>query len=460
MDIRSVQGRWWLPDYPDTKVAGALRFNSRDGGVIEAWGPRLGVPVEADRLWAANNAPLYFERIFGSTEIGEVTLLNCKVSQSTYSFGIIESKQSLTCSMMIKGLHVSDGNLFSRARSRIANLDEWAPLAAIKSNNAGGFFVTHSAGPVVKVSENVTVSIQPNVTNGADRRSARIDTHNHFYVTFKNPLKHDEILEEWIQPFVDLITLAIDRPSAVISFELGDSNSPDTWCEVGVQQGFDPEERTAPIWADQAILKFSELNPAKHLPRWYELAHNLQGIFNYTFGARYSSDILPENRYLNASTAAEAIHRELVESKRQKVDLEEAAAQAFIDSFPEDERKLLSDRMKHLNDESFHQRISDLYDYTKPFSEILAPNKEEWVKAVKKTRNGLTHTSGKPSEKLPSGDELSVLGESVFLVISVYMLVKLGFSAEAINGWLSRQRRTALTIQFLRTSFPEFETSA
>jgi hypothetical protein len=204
-------------------------------------------------------------------------------------------------------------------------------------------------------------------------------------------------------------------------------------------------------------LRFSEIDPSVHFPRWYELAHRLKGIFGYTFGARYSVDIFPENRYLNATTAAEAIHRELVDSKRQKVDLEADVTQAFIAGFPEDEQSLLHDRMRHLNDESFHERIAHLYDEARPFSQTLAPNREEWIRAVKKARNELTHPSGKPSGKMPSGERLAILGESVFLVVSVYTLVKLGFSPVVIDGWLGRQPRTASNVQFLRASFPMFE---
>jgi len=262
-----------------------------------------------------------------------------------------------------------------------------------------------------------------------------------------------------MNPFVDLVTLATSYPSTVRKLELSDGTSEASWYEVGMRQGSGPGTKAAPIWSDQAILKFEDLDPVKHIPLWYEMAHKLQGIFDYAFGARYSVDISPENRYLNATTAAEAMHRELIRATRKSVDLNDPAVRAFVESFPEDEQELLTERVKHLNDASFHMRLEHIYDTARPFSERLAPNKEGWITAVKKARNALTHQSGSIPQKIPSGDKLVVLAESLFMLISVYIVVELGFSAKDIDGWMNRQHRTKSTIDFLLATFPEFNSS-
>jgi hypothetical protein len=457
MEISGIQGDWWVPDYPEAKVAGRLVFNPKSGGYVEAWGPRLGIPISSTRWLPDEQAPIYFDRIFGSTERGIITLLGCRMALSTFEPGAIQSKQTLSCSSVIDGMHVSKESVFSQARARLANLDEWAPLVSLRPDGKFGYTVNHGQGPAVQLQDDVTLSIRPSVSNVQDRRSARIDAQDHLHIAFGRPLIFEDILPTWINPFLDLLTLATSYPSSVIELEVAEDTSSFTvWHKVGLRLGFDPHSKVIGIWAEGAILRFADLDFTLHIPRWYDMAHKLQGVFNYTFGARYSTDISSENRYLNATTAAEAVHRELVRSKRKSVDLDDPAVKSFLESFPEDEQELLSDRTKHLNDESFHQRLQYIYNKTRPFSSRIAPNGDKWVTTVKKVRNNLTHQSGNRTTKVPAADQLFALGESVFLLISAYILVELGFDPEVVNEWLSRERNSRYIINYLQAAFPQF----
>jgi ApeA N-terminal domain 1 len=454
VDISGILGDWWLPGHPEGKIAGRLVFNSADGGSLEARGPILGITAGTNTFPAVDQAPLYFERMFGSTEQGDITLLECRVMIRKSGIGSTIAKQHLTCSTVIAGLHAGSHHGFSRARAQIVNLDEWAPLAAIRADGKFGFSFTHNPALSVLLQPGINLELQPTISSGQDRCSAHIEAHTQYYLELEVPSTFEQILMSWVQPFVDLVILATAHPSTVRKLELNDGDPEAPWYEVGMLQGSGADTKTAPIWADQALLRFSDLDPMRRIPQWYSLTHRLRGIFNYTFGARYSVDT-PETRFLNATTAAEAIHRELVLPTRKSMDFNDPIVQAFIQNFPEDERKLLGDRMKHLNETSFHQRVEEIYDTSLPFSGRLAPNKDHWITLIKKTRNALTHQSGTLSDKLPSGDRLSVLAESMFILISIYILTELEYSSLDIDEWLRRQQRVKFTVELLLASFPE-----
>ena len=290
MDISGILGDWWLPGCPAGKVAGRLVFNSANGGSVEAWGPILGIPLGGNAFFAADQAPLYFERIFGSTEQGDITLLDCRVILKKYGLGSDVGKQHLTCSTVITGLHAASDHGFSRARAQIINLDEWAPLSAIRTDGKGGFSVAHDLGLSVPLGAGIRLELRPTVSNGQDRLSAHIETHTQCYIEFGAPVTFGEILGTWVRPFVDLVILATAHPSAVSRLEISDGSSEELWYEVGMRQGSGPGTKAAYIWADWAFVRFSDLDPVKRIPQWYKLAHQLRGIFNYTFDARYSAD--------------------------------------------------------------------------------------------------------------------------------------------------------------------------
>ena len=458
LEITETHGSWWVPNDPAVRPSGRITFKSTDGGSIVLWGPRLGVPLGTEAFTAADRAPWFFDRIFGSTERGYVTALGCRVLRTSYNLGSTDTKQVLECLAIIMHVHASPDLLFREARAQIINFDDWTTFGTVRPDGRGGHSVVMEPGFEVNLGDGAKLHLHSSLSSSQGFQSARVEINNQLGIAFQEPIKYEDVIPEWINPFVDLITLATGRPSGIEKLELSDQESEpgQVWYEVGLRLGYDPSKRKAPIWAHEPVLTFSDLDAVRRIPLWYEMSYKLKGIFNYAFGARYSTDISPENRYLNATTAAEAIHRELVLSRRKKVDLGDSNLRAFVESFPEHERKLLQDRFAHLNDESFHERLRHLYDATRPVSEKIAPNGEKWIATVKKTRNALTHQSGRLHSKVASGDKLNALAESVFLMIVAFILVHLDYSPEAIDGWLDRQRRARTITDPLHAYFPEF----
>lgn len=97
------KGLWWLPQYPDHRVAGTLKFDPEDGAVLELIGDSFAKDVT--ELFAAQNV---INTIWGSTEKGDsVTLQKCAQSGGRLATGYTST--NYRAQEVFIGCHFRDG---------------------------------------------------------------------------------------------------------------------------------------------------------------------------------------------------------------------------------------------------------------------------------------------------------------------------------------------------------------
>ena len=161
-----------------------------------------------------------------------------------------------------------------------------------------------------------------------------------------------------------------------------------------------------------------------------------------------------ENRYLNATTAAEALHRATFESKRANIDLKNMATKDWLAQYPRDERDLIKTRLnQYINDPSLADRLTGLVDKAGVAFSGIVPDTSEWVKLVKNIRNDLTHQEGVPRVRITSR-EMYVLAESVALLVTICFLVDLGFTPTDLQDKLLRPIRIRVLKDEISATLP------
>jgi len=191
------------------------------------------------------------------------------------------------------------------------------------------------------------------------------------------------------------------------------------------------------------------------MPLLFGLAQKLRGIHGLVFGLRYATNMSVENRYLNASTAAEALHRATFPSNRSKVDLRNEATKQWLSQYPENERQLIRARLnQYINDPSLGQRLHDLVDKAGAAFRVLVPTPTNWLIRVKRIRNDLTHQEGSPRVNV-SSVVMFLLAESLALLVTICFLIDLGYTPEDVQAKLVRSLRIRVLQEEMREQLPE-----
>jgi len=457
VDPFEVQGTWWVPNQKrHRKATGRVTYSPATGTMLEAYGKRL-----------EEESSVYVPVLHGDTEDGLMTLLGCVFERSNRKAFSDHAAQFFSCEAVVRGGHVSRESLYQHATLQVKHLNEWArlgrmlPLGEARKylRNAGiGVYYQEALGPKAALADGSIISLRAHSSHKLGSNTASLRVEQYFHATFSASKTLDQILDQYAAPLANMITLLVDVPSALVSLRLTPRSRRPAMLldpyEVGlkIQPSIDGGHSIA--YLATQIVPFDEFDFEKQLPQWFDYSSKLGGIHGLIFGLRYSPDMSTHNRYLNAATAVEGFHRATFPSKRAKVSLKTAAAKAWLETYPEDERNLIKARFsQYINDPSLGDRLSELIEKAGAAFSWIVPDAGKWMTLVKNTRNNLTH-QGEMSRVSVGAARMLVLAESVALLASICFLVDLGFSAGDLKIKLARSLRIRILAQDMQATFP------
>ena len=132
-------GEWWLPDEPDHKVPGTLRYTSADGlalTLIGTFEDRISTTISPGVV-AFHEGRRTWEVIHGAAEQREITLFGCVPNGGKRTYGArvqTPDKQTITSITGLIGAHVSgeDEVVFSAAEVSVDNLGVWGATSVFE----------------------------------------------------------------------------------------------------------------------------------------------------------------------------------------------------------------------------------------------------------------------------------------------------------------------------------------
>lgn len=341
-------GLWWLPDGPDEKVPGVLRYDV-DGGLllslIGAFEDRV-MSNPAPGVVRYHEGTRTWDVIHEVAERREITLLGSVPKSSKRAFGArvtSPDKQTVSAVVAIIGAHVrgDDDQVFAIAEVSVEDLGVWAASSVFE-----GFFGA-SGG---KIDGTGRISVKPVEAQSVvvNRTEYRL-VHRHTLPFFDQSKGGSvgrmrdtvSICVAPAEPFSlrvalqeaslvqDLISLATHRAAGVIWLQL----------EVAGSESLLPDGPALP--RRRADVLYSPVALGKHyakavdhhrvlftcdvipfeevLPRWFEAHDRLQAATNMILGLRYAPARFIENNLLTAVGAAEVLHRGLTSMRSRSL---------------------------------------------------------------------------------------------------------------------------------------------
>ncbi|MDO5076434.1 HEPN domain-containing protein [Corynebacterium sp.] len=447
-------GLWWLPEDPDRKVPGTLRYDGEGGLSLSL----NGALKNRNTYDPANGVPGYHEGamtwhvIYGEDkQQGEVTLLRCALTSGKEGM-LPRSKsrdtQLVRATIAIIGVHVSgEGDAaFAAAEVSVEDLGLWAASSAFEyprdtNDDKSDGTETISVKPVE--AQTVTVDgteyrlVHTYTLPSFDKRKSGTVAHMRDTASIRvcptEPFSLSAALEaaDLIQ---DLIALAMHRAAGVI------------WLQLEVARTDSVLQNGQPLHAN---VLYSPLVLGKHdakavdsdcvfftcaafpfeevLPRWCEVHDRLRAAINMILGLRYAPAHFIENNLLMAVGAAEVLHRGLDIDEKPFPEAEfKDMRDKMLDQAPQEHRARLKSAIR--NDPTLQDRLRALA--ARPDPEAIAqlvPDIDHWAKRTTQARNDLAHTGRTPYHSI---DELVAIVKATTAVVILNVLHELGLPAE------------------------------
>jgi len=420
----NYQGEWWLPENPDRREKGDIRFSQEDG--IELCLNGSFRDFDISKAMMLGEKTEIYPTILGISAQGnkEFTLVDCFESRFDGSFSGYPT-QKCRAGMALIGGQIKDfkQEKYTKVFVQLTHLPEWAGFSGFSigfpSDEEQGERTWHLdySSPEEVVSDTDFGKVvffclkQPPRTH---KSFSEVILSQSTYVRVEpaEPMLYEDLQKQFIQPIQRLLTLATCKPNYVVSISL----TPEA-------TETDGEYETIGVFYNQSLKTPSideNIHPRDMLFTLADIADDLNNVVNswlrlhtelgpvcdLFFSVQFASHMYLEGRFLNMVHAAETYHRRC--------------------NKPSSEEPVL------------RKRLGDLLDETGEAVGPLIPNRKDFVDKVVDTRNYLTHYDPKKEKKAAKRLELYKLTETLSYVVQVCLLTESGISTKRCAELLSK----------------------
>lgn len=443
----AVDGRFWIPDRPEKRIRGRLKYRTGNTCKLElqgAFGEVEGQALDFEQASA-------FDVLLGETMAGEkVTLVGCVQSDSFQSDNGVTS--GFMVDSLIVGAHLETerGAAFMHAETTWDLLNEWFQHRQFKlAPGASGESIVQDQ-PEHQVlfshrveSLNATIRSGMRISGGSEGRFGRLSLGHTMTLRIEpTGVASLQWFERQIRRLGNLLTLLLGVPAANSWIELRDAGD----------EGFLECYRfLKPLWAatthETLLLRAPFSYPVVKecfgavLEAWFSLCERCQDVIDAFFFS-IASDRSPDHlRFLSTVHAIEGFLRvtdaRVLMDPGQFEELRETLIGSIPSSTPERMRTALSARLRFANEPSLRRRLLDSLNDTPPAVleyALSGASKPEFVAAVVDGRNYLAHYDPAARAQKLDGPGLAVWTSRMQTLFAIMLLHHVGFDwADAVR---------------------------
>jgi hypothetical protein len=456
-------GTWWLPESPNHKVPGKVKFTPGEGLVLDLHGA-----LQVDDNLGDPNAQRLIEPslILGHLIDGkDITLEKCL---QIHSFSPTSSVQvsSFIANTAYAGVHFSsmEETRFWALYVRYSYLDQWINKKAfsIECPSNTSLIIRYEQPLPAKVNvddyELSFISWGPSYSG---------DPWTHANVSQEGTLVISSAEQKPLTGYLDLVrriqdflSLAMVKPTFITSLQgVTESNKQAINGEVlhlpvDIYFAYPwlPVKTRAPHPIEMLFtLPDIEEHLGSYINNWLHKADTLTPVFNLYFATLYEPQVFLEFKFLSLAQAIETYHRRIIGGKYQ-TDEEYLAGlyKVLVNAVPHDldgdfRQSLKEGKLKYANEYSLRRRLHELtikYSSGIPFSFLSSKTaRDRFIDKVCDTRNFLTHYPAELESKSARGEELSVLVDQLKALLEVIFLEEIGLDIKVIRVMVSENKR-------------------
>jgi len=445
-----IKGYWWLPEKPDLKLPGTLRFSPYKEFSLEIQG--------SFKEMGEMNKFLTPDIILGHSHQGKnITLYKC--IETLHKGDSPETFESIfLVNVGFIGVHFRQLSeiKFKKISLRYNYLDEWLnisgfniPLPNIEGETLEIEIKYKQPTPIeiilkkgLKISLEIEVSLP---TLYALQKEACMKQEAFFTLEFPKEASFEEA-HKFIYIFQNLFSLLTSEIVYPLKI-LGYSESSVQF--IKNEKFYKPIEIIYQLTLPQAKSKksyypFDILYPYISIKNkteiifnnWVEKIEILEPVYNLYFGTIYSRDMYLEFQFLSLVMALEVYHRRMIRKEDIPSIEHKKRIEEILTNTPDKYQNWLKEKLTYSNEPSLRKRIKEICEKLKNIGYLtnLISKKKDFIDKVVNTRNYFVHYDQSLEDKALKGTELYWLIQKLKVLVEICLLKEIGFLDTEIDS--------------------------
>jgi hypothetical protein len=438
------RGIWWLPDDPETQVAGILAFDPDEGASLELLG---SFKKNVEDLGAYLGTKL----MLGLSSNGKaITLRDCFETRTTMGMpGMITS--TFHADMVLVGAHFEkEADVsFDKLWVEYLHLDEWAhtsgfALKLLEDDTVPRVIEYEPPDPVTVSCGDVEISLRFDHGFGSSNpmvKWATLTQSAYFTIEYPERSPLDDLLKVVydLQNFLSLGVGEAVYPLMVRS----QTHTNARWVDLYYR----PTGRldsAAKVHSAKMRFILPDLDEAfgRSLCNWLEKAEDLDPVYQLYFGTMYNPRAYLRHQFLSLVQGLEAYHRRALVTTEVPEE-HQVRLQEILDSVPNRYRSWLEGELAHSHEPNLRRRLNEILGRDPASVKLILGNRKDrdsFVHKVVETRNYLNHFD-KSKELIAEREEgLYRITRKLKSLLEVCLLWEIGFEGDRMTKILSRRK--------------------
>lgn len=450
-----------MPEKPDLKIAGTLRYDPEEGASLSLIGSFKNLPH------LGNVSSL--DVILGFAGGKAVTLYKCIESRTSMSMTAqmpVMMVTSYFADVVFLGHHFQkeEDLVFESISVNYSYLEEWTRITGIKfglTMNKNQHLVRYDASysfpdKVVVKPGDFDLTITYSFKDGGDRlKSIEFVQTTYLEITPRSPMDFNEYHRMFLYHLQNLLSLGIGR--AVYPLEIKGKNSN---CKTVLKSGKSILNDITVFYRLGKMPDFTKkLHPLEMffyysdiasefescLKNWFSKSELLAPVYDLYFATLYNPAMYLQHEFLSLVQCIESYHRRVFGgeyvSKEKYRPILEALRNSIPDGIDSGFRESLKYKMKYLHEYSLRKRLKEIIDSCGNILRSVMSDKGQFIEDVDTTRNFLTHHDKSLEDKTKKGKELYKRTKQLKFLIEICLLRELDISEENISKLVSRNQK-------------------
>ena len=435
--MRSIDklGIFWIEGHDDDVLTGRLVFDPKNNGTdLEL----VGWFKNQDRN---SNAKV---RVHGWIANEMVTLDECYSSGNFRAPG--PEEVTYHANSLLVGFHLVDELAFDSAFVTFDDLGTWVGRGGIESNSSdNGFEVSCTTAEIESCAfskGDISLSMSWEAP-GDEIKGFNIKQWPTFKLSYTNRQDFKDIQRD-VSRLEALISLCTDSPVVDVDIILQRSDARVVMINgtesshlqpieyLASRVNYTPVEERKQRQHHRMLLDYEELGGIDSVGRWMDKSEVFARPLNSLMSTLRARQMFMENKFMNVTYAAEALHRVLIGGGKRmdEHDFNDLIAKC-LEVTPAEHHEWLIGKTRFMNEASLPKRLNKLAAHAGAATKDLIGRRSTWAQTVAAVRNELTHL--KEGASLANGADLYYMAESVYAVARACMLLEAGVSADILN---------------------------
>jgi hypothetical protein len=440
-------GLWWLPSHPDQnqKLHGTLEYSDDRGLILKL----LGAFESPVSFTQATKYPLIFGSLDNADGCSAVTLVNS--FQSKRQFGShTRTSEEVRAGRCFLGAHLltPEDFQFKQARFELSKLGSWIDKSGFVDRT-----IPDERGSSIRIAYRFPEHIQETFDGvkvdfvftakleGPYNRQAAIRETVSMNISIQGSLTTDELIRRYIYPLQNFVSLATDRPSAVLRLDLMQNSEPEAdSIRVVTQPVYKYTEDGESLFPYHMLFTLSDVRAhlGATLDRWLRFSVDCPGTCSSYFAILYGTWSFLEIKFLAYCQVLDTYRRERgLLSPQISRDAETLAG--ICAKLDLSEQEWLNQKLTDID------RFADVLTFLvarhwDAFGPVAGGTEDEFVTAIQKARHEANFSPGILADR---AEQFYWLMQRLSMLIKILLLTELGFDVDMQRRFLTRNEHYA-----------------